>query len=225
MNQQVLYDQKWIKFLRRTWPFRWIPFVDFVLAAGSMALGNVNPESDFDVIVGVKQGRIFTARFFCVLVFGLLGWRRRRLDHKETAMNKICLNHFVTEKAYRLSPPHNPYWQSLYKSLAPLYGTPQKINEFFAANADWLGAIPKLYQDDLRHKHYRPAWFKKICEYCLDGAIGDYIERILKYYQIKKIETSLREINSTYKPRLIYSDDELEFHPDTRRIEILQKLL
>src|SRR3989338_3476442 len=108
-QQQVLHDKKWIKFLRRTWLFKHIPFVDFALAAGSMATGNVRPESDFDVIIGARAGRIFTARFFCVIAFGFFGWRRAKLNHKESAADKICLNHFVTEKSYQLSGSRNTY--------------------------------------------------------------------------------------------------------------------
>ena len=70
----TIYIQKWQKFLGRIWPFKFIPFVDFVLAAGSLATGNLREESDFDVIVGVRQGRIFTARAFCFLAFGMFGW-------------------------------------------------------------------------------------------------------------------------------------------------------
>src|SRR3989338_9483980 len=83
-QQQVLYDKKWIKFLKRTWLFRHIPFVEFAVAAGSLATGNVNPDSDFDVIIGARAGRIFTARFFSVLGFGIFGWRRGRLHGAAT---------------------------------------------------------------------------------------------------------------------------------------------
>lgn len=218
-QQQVLYDKKWIKFLRRTWLFRYIPFVDFVLAAGSMATGNVKPESDFDVIVGARSGRIFTARFFCVLAFGILGWRRAKFSHKESAADKICLNHFITEKSYRLSGPHNAYWQGLYQSLVPLFGDSDKINRFFEANNDWLPK-PKIYVDDLRHFHDGHSWFKKIKELALGGFIGDWFEKVLRRIQVSRIEKSLKTDPPGYKPRIKYSDDELEFHPDTYRIQL-----
>ncbi|MDZ4231209.1 MAG: hypothetical protein U1C52_00240, partial [Patescibacteria group bacterium] len=59
-----LYDRKWSKFLRKVKLFRFVPFVEFVLASGSLATGKVHEGSDFDVMVGVRPGRIFTARFF-----------------------------------------------------------------------------------------------------------------------------------------------------------------
>lgn len=223
-QQQVLHDKKWLKFLWRTWLFRYIPFVEFALAAGSMATGNVKPESDFDVIIGARSGRIFTARLFAVIGFGFFGWRRTRLNHKETAADKICLNHFITEKSYRLSPPHNDYWKNLYLNLVPVFGTPEKINNFFQANSDWLGA-DRNYLDDLRHYYKSSSWVKKFREWLLGGRLGDWLETILRRVQISRIEKSLRNDPPGYKPRIKYNDEELEFHPDTRRIELLNKTL
>lgn len=217
-QQQVLYDKKWIKFLKRTWIFRHIPFVDFALAAGSMALGNVKPESDFDVIVGARSGRIFTARFFCALAFGIFGWRRAKLSHKESAADKICLNHFVTEKSYQLSGSRNAYWQGLYQNLVPLFGEPEKISKFFTANNAWLSK-PRFYADDLRHFYKTASWTKKVREWFLGGAFGDWVEKVLRRIQIARIERSLKTDPPGYKPRIKYNDEELEFHPDTRRIQ------
>lgn len=216
----MLYDKKWEKFLKRAWPFKFTPFVDFVLAAGSLAYGNIRKESDFDVIIASKNGRIFTARFFCILIFGLFGWRRKRLSHNETAMDKVCLNHFITLASYRLSPPHNEYWKNLYLNLVPIFGEPVKINEFFAANGDWLGT-EKNYRDDLRHFYKKPSMIKIFFEKIFSGQLGNIVERLLKQIQIKRIERSLRNDAGVYKPRIIYNDSELEFHPDTRRIEII----
>lgn len=217
-QQQVLHDKKWIRFLRRTWLFRWIPFVEFSLAAGSMATGKVSPGSDFDVIVGARSGRIFTARFFSVIAFGFFGWRRTKLDHKESATDKVCLNHFVTEKSYRLAPPHNSYWKDLYANLVPVFGDTGKIREFFDANKDWLDEA-RLYGDDLRHAHRADSRAKKFWERLLGGRFGEWVEKNLRAIQIARIERGLGT-DSGYKPRIIYTDDELEFHPDTSRIEL-----
>ena len=138
-GREVLHDEKWVKFLKRAGLFRHLPFVDFVLGAGSLATGRVSPDSDFDVIVGVRQGRIFTARFFAILAFGFFGWRRRRLNHHEAARDKVCLNHFVTPLAYRLPPPYSHSLRELYKNLVPVWGDMEKINAFFMANHLWLG--------------------------------------------------------------------------------------
>lgn len=223
-DREIIHDalggdikrKKWGKFLRRVRLFRFVPFVDFVLASGSLATGKIHEKSDFDVIVGVRQGRIFTARFFAVVFFGFLGWRRSKLDHKEDSSDKICLNHFVTPKSYRLSPPYNEYWNYLYQSLIPVLGDEESISKFFKAN-DWMSP-PRIYKRDPRYLGKGQSILKKFLEWMLSGRLGDGIENILKEDQIKRVESGLPQ-SLGYKPRFIYNDNELEFHPDTRRIE------
>lgn len=210
----TLYEQKWQKFLSRTWLFRFIPFIDFVFVAGSLATGNVREESDFDVIVGARQGRIFTVRFLCFLFFRPLGWWAK---HPGKAKDKICFNHFVTPNAYRLSPPHNEYWKKLYLSLIPILGNKIVIQRFYRANEDWIGHT-RLYEDDNRHVYAKPGKIKKVLERLLSGKFGDRLEKIFRKIQLEKMKTSSNQ-GSIHKPRIIMSDDELEFHPHTKRIE------
>ncbi len=219
MSIDTLEDKKWRKFLRRAWLFKFIPFVDFVLAAGSLATGNMREDSDFDVIVGVRQGRIFTVRMFCFIGFGMFGlWAR----HPDKSKDRLCFNHFVTPRAYRLSPPHNAYWQNLYANLVPVYGKPALIQRFFRANKDWMKES-RLYQSDARHLYKKflagqANWIKRTREWLLGGKIGNWLEKILKNIQLRKMQAQ-QESARGYKPRIIVSDDELEFHPDTKRIE------
>ena len=216
-QQDVLFDKKWLRFLELARFFGYLPFIDFVFGAGSMALGNVHQDSDFDVIVGAKSGRIFTTRFFCVLMFGLLGRRRQKLSHKEAASDNICFNHFVAPESYCLRPPHNIYWQELYRNLVPIYGREEKIGEFFKANG-WIGE--RNYSDDLRHKFHKPGFAGLFLEKILGGGFGDFIERFLKYVQVQRIKKSLKD-SMGFEPRLVFNDKELEFHPDTLRIHKL----
>jgi len=221
-RQQVLYDEKWKKFLRRTWLFRYLPFVDVAFAAGSMVTGNVNENSDFDVIVGVREGRIFSARFFSVIAFGLFGWRRSKIDHREAAKDKVCLNHFVTPSAFRLSAPYEPYWHHLYRMLVPLFGDMETVRSFWISNEAWMEK-KVMYEDDLRHRHRKSSTWKILIEKILGGSVGDSLERILRNWQIRRIEEGLRRSGELHKPRIRFDDHELEFHPDTRRIQLFQK--
>lgn len=207
--------------MRRVRLFRFVPFAEFILAAGSLATGNLHENSDFDVIVASRNGRIFTTRFLSVLISGVPGWRRKKLTHGEDASDKICLSHFVTNKNYCLKPPYNDYWQNLYQNLVPIMGEREKIDEFFKANS-WLS--PRREYDLMKfksnplHIQTRNSWFKRSAEELLSGKLGDRLEKALKSFQVKRIEKSL-SVTICYKPRIIYSDDELEFHPDTKRIE------
>jgi len=213
---QVLYDEKWKRFLMRARIFRHMPFVDFVLASGSMAIGNVSKDSDFDVIVGVKLGRMFTARFLLIVLLDMLGWRRKNLDHGASAADTICLNHFVTEASYWLSLPHEPYWKMLYTNLVPVWGSEIHINAFQKANSDWTGLLEDRH--DLRYSAIPSSIIKRGFEALLGGSFGSWFESRLRTIQLKRIEEKLRP-KAGYKPRLICTDQELELHLDTQRIE------
>lgn len=215
---EELLKKKWAEFHKRARLFNHLPFVDFVLAAGSMAMGTAKESSDFDVIVGVRPGRIFTARFLAVAIFTLRGWRRKNhnKEDKLSAKDKICLNHFVTRDSYRLSPPHDEYWNKLYQSLVPLLGDKEKITAFFNENCVWMNGC--VLPDFARWQDSKPTIIFRILKRALNGKFGDSVEKVLRRLQIRKIERGIMHARG-YRPRIIYSDAELEFHPDTRRIE------
>ncbi len=222
MSRQNLHEQKWHKFLKRCWPLQYIPFIDFVFAAGSLATGNMREDSDFDVIVGAREERIFTVRFFCFLIFKPLGWwakhpANNRQPTTDNFKDKLCFSHFVSPRSYRLSPPYNEYWKKLYLSVIPILGNTTLIQRFYRANEDWIGEA-RLYQENPRHKYKKDGRIKKMLEWLLEETLGDWLEKILKKIQIKKIEIAANRA-SVYKPRIIISDEELEFHPDTKRIQ------
>jgi len=235
-QQQVLCDKKWHKFNRRTWLFRYIPFVEIVFGSGSLAIGNVDNESDFDVLIGVRDGRIFTARFFSAVVIGLFGWRRTKKHGHAEATDKICLNHFVTRSTYKLRAPANLYWRVLYQSLVPVYGQAYKIQNFYDANAQLIGE--RKVDADHRYKHKKASELKNIIEFFLSGRLGDSLEEFLKKYQVSRIRQGAGGVASVsgshrimvygvgegakikLQPLITYSDEELDFHPDSAQIII-----
>ncbi len=215
-GREILLAEKWRKFLSYRPLFSLVPFLDFAITAGSLVFGKVHKNSDFDVILGARTGRIFTVRFFCFLIFGLAGARRKKLDHKETASDKICLNHFVTSKSYKLQPLYNIYWEKLYQNLAPIYGKEESVQNFFKAN-EFLtkGATTNFKKfQSARFNLFRFFW-----EFILGGVFGDLVEKFLKQIQMRRIKKTLAINGVGFAPRLRFDDDELEFHPDTSRIE------
>ncbi|MDI6820904.1 MAG: hypothetical protein QMD65_01870 [Patescibacteria group bacterium] len=217
-RQDLLLDTKWKKFLKARILFSCIPFLQFVLGAGSLALGNVNSDSDFDVVIGCKKMRIFTVRFFCILFFGMFGIRRKRIDHKENARDKICLNHFVTSKSYKLTPPYHKQWEELYKNIVPVYGDEKEIKIFFEAN-NWFGGRTEL--NDKRFKAKKNNVISKFLELLFFGSLGDVFELLVKKLQIVRIKRSLGIEKANLSARLKFDDEELEFHPDIAKIEAL----
>lgn len=209
-------DLKWKKLLRRARLFTLIPFIEIVLVAGSMAMRGVKEDSDFDFIIGVKTGRIFTARFFCFLFFGILGWRRRRGDEGIGAKDKFCFSHFVTPEKYNLSAPYDEYCRQLFASLVPIYGNNEKIQKFYDANANWMNAR-RIHISDKRHVYGKQGFIAKFLEPFFSGRFGDWLEQRLKKMQVERIKNSLKT-EKQCKPRIIFNDSELEFHPCTKQL-------
>jgi hypothetical protein len=214
MNSSI--DLKWNKLLRQAGLFAFVPFVEIVFVAGSMAMGSAGEDSDFDLIVCVKTGRIFTARSFCYLFFGIMGRRRKRGAEGRDAKDKFCFSHFVAPEKYVFSPPYDNYSQKLFATLAPVYGDPERIQRFYDANAVWMKE-KKTYKKDLRHMYGSAGPFKIFLESVLGGKFGDVLEKGLKFLQIKKIKNSLKTERQC-RPRVVFNDSELEFHPCCKNI-------
>lgn len=213
LHRKLILDLKWRKLLKLAWWFRFVPFLEFVIANGSMVLGEANESSDFDVLVGVREGRIFTTRYILNFIFSIL--RARRLDDiKGSSPNKLCFNHFVTSKTYHRKEL-NDYGVRLYRNLVPLYGDEKDIREFFEANREY-GIGPKMNLLDLRFQDdLKPNFIAQSLERLLNGWFGDLIEKkIAEPIARKRLAKYLNQ--KPIKDRVIVSEQELEFHFELR---------
>ena len=145
------------------------------------------------------------------LFFEIFGWREKPgLD----TTNKFGMSHFTAPGGYKLTGPYDAYWENLYRNLIPVMGNETRIAEFFDAN-DWLGP-KRVYERDVRYVGNANTFLKRCLEFILGGAFGDFIEKLLRKWLVKKIQNSKR---LGYKPRVYWSDEKLELYRDTRRIE------
>lgn len=206
----VMRDRKWFKFRHRAKIFRQIPFVEFVLAGGSMAMGTAKENSDFDVLVCARKGRIFTVRMLAVLFFGVRGWRRRKSTTERQARDKICLNHFITDEVDISSWPQNEYSQRLYKSWIPLYGERDKINPW----KERFGG--EGFIDDKRYNKDEKGGLAVVLERLLAGKWGDKGEDFFRRIQAVKIERGQKGEELPSGARFIFTDQEMEFHPEVK---------
>ncbi len=83
-----------IKKLRRiVWFLRFIPFIRMIGITGALAMKNADYKSDWDVLIVLKNGRIWTGRTLITGFLHLIGKRR----HSKKIEDRICLNHFITD--------------------------------------------------------------------------------------------------------------------------------
>jgi len=209
-HRDVLRDEKWFKFLKQAKWFRYLPFIELVFGTGSMAVGNIKEDSDFDVLIRTRDGRIFTARFFSKIWFGILGLSRKPKHGRHEQKDKICLSHFFTKEVKDPGLPYDEERAVLHLYLIPLFGPKEKMINFFSE----LEKVEKKreYEEDLRHFAEKGSFFKFFLENLFKGKLGDFVEKWLKWLQIKKIERNMRGIEIREGGIVRYTDKEIKFH-------------
>lgn len=217
LRRHALAQEKW-KLTRRIarW-LQYVPFVRMIAMSGSLAAGNTRPTSDLDLFVVVATGRIWLARFGLLVVTELLGRRRRHWDR--VAPDKICLNHYVTDKSLAVSADiRNIYTAVLYRSLISLTGDGWR-QKFVSANEDWMRAyVIAPPQPDILSQHALPGRrdgraAKQVLEYFGREPVFDWLEYAAEAVQRWVIT---RHTDPTRPGRVVINNRELAFHPDTK---------
>ncbi len=207
LTDQKFKKSKWIVHL-----ISYIPFTRLIMASGTMALGNPGKESDVDLLVAAKAGRIWMTRAlltFFALIFG-------KYRHKEETENRLCFNHYITDKSLAIDFG-NLYKAQEYLNLMPIVGDSKLCNEFLAANREWMEKyiwfVSEGNHESLRAIQTRgeSSVIKFFFEWILSGKIGDVFEKTVKKFQISFIEKN--PLSSNPSARIKYTDDNLVFHP------------
>ncbi len=220
IKRQKLADQKWKKARKIIWLLEIIPYLRMVVVSGSLVLGNTRTKSDIDLLIVTKAGRIWTCRILITVLITLLGKKR----HKEKTRDKICLNHYITDKSLKI-PFESLYNAQTYARLVNVYGNNHLFQQFQKANSwvkDYLVFWPKVRSENLRviKKNKILIIIAKFLEIILNNKIGDLIEKNLGKWQEIRIKGNL-----LYKKsggRITVNKNQLEFHPDSHEVGIIK---
>lgn len=186
--------------------FNLVPFADFGVLSGSCAMGNARIDSDIDIIVGCRSGRIWTGRFFTLFFSDVAGIRHRGGESKD----KLCLSLFISPGSYRMNNPENDYEKKLYPELKPLFGDVSDMRDFFMEN-DGLVADDFLVRKDF-WVTLRKVWFASVIERVLAGSFGNIVEDHLRRMQSEKIRRYVGSLSGEGKMRVIMSKGRAETH-------------
>lgn len=213
----------WRKVFRYAKFLRFVPFLRMVAVCNSLSFGLVDEKSDIDLFVVARRGRLFMARIFLTGLFCLLGVRR----HGKKVAGRFCLSFFVDEDFLDLSrialqdDVYLAYWIGNLKLILD-DGVGEK---FFAANG-WAGSY---FQSDFVFDWIAPVdgflkaggrksgnIFKKIMEWLLGGRFGNFIESVLKKWQLKRARLKKSRVKD--QSGLLIDEHILKFHNvDMRR--------
>jgi|GEM_PF-3703007 len=203
---------KWRMLLRWAWWLQMVPYVRMVAGSGSLAMGSSSAQSDWDVFVVAKAGRLYTARLGLLVIAGLLG--RLRTKSMRVAPNRFCFNHIITTDGLAirhrsLFTAHALAW------LVPFYDPWKFAHRLCDAN-QWVYeySSASIGEQFIRRAISTSRFLsaiRKCIEFVLNTFIGTWVERVLRSWMQKRIMAN----PETTAPggRIVADNRELEFHP------------
>lgn len=216
-----LAQDRWKKLRKITTILQIIPNVKMFAACNTLVLNDIKENSDIDVFVIIKEGRMWQTRFFITALVALLGqWR-----HRDNIANKICLSFYVTDKNLNLKwlakKPYDPmlvYWITFVYPLLD-----RSIYDKFIKENDWIKEyVPNFikYNPNLLERKVEKIFIfdilRRLSEAILNTKIGDLLEKFFKKIQ----EGKMKKNTDSWKREdtdVIISDQMLKFHEKDRR--------
>ena len=200
---------------------RFIPFVRAFFVCNQFTI-STKEESDIDTFIVIKDGRMWFARFFIILLFHFFKLRITTLQSKD----KICLSFYAGESHLDLSSVaieqpdiYLTYW---LEQLIPVFD-PSNVSQVIKEKNAWTKkylpntseAFNPLGLWKVSHNVFTNT-FQRVFETLLSGSIGDSLERMLRNIQLKKLKEKNIDFDS-HKTDVIVSDEMLKFHDNDRR--------
>mgnify|MGYP006281599745 CR=1 FL=1 len=188
--------------------FRCFPGVEMVAVSNIIGEYNLKKESDIDLLIITEKGKLWSVRFFTVLLTKLLGLRPKPGKEKD----KICLSFFLTPACLNLDylrlrkDIYFTYWMA---GLEPVFNRNHAYENFIQANS-WLPEeLPnwKIKKENwLRKKNKFISFFLNLFAW----------ESLWKKIQLSFMNPELKE-KMNQDTCVVVSDSILKLHSRDRR--------
>lgn len=203
-----------------------LPFVKKIYLCNSLTFNALKEESDIDLFIITEERRIWSTKFFCMILFRRYNIKR----HGNKKRKQFCLSFFITEKHQNLEWVSLPYWDPylLYrdKHLTLLYQeeNTKKSQNYFLFWKDNQNISSEKQEIKIGNSAFYGKWkYKTIIEKIGSTFFGSIFEIMVKYLQMIIIQIKY-SLNKELNKDVIVSDVMLKFHKD-RREEIKKKIL
>lgn len=200
-------SEKKFKIIRKAVRFlRFVPFVRMIAVSGRIACKNAEEKSDLDLLIIIKDGKIFTGRLLATLVTHIIGRRR----HGRKIKNRICLNHFLTDKFF--ISVKDIFSAHEYSFLVPVFD----VNSFmrFQQENEWIKKYKvnfEAFADN--NKLIKDSKFSRIVRKVLEKILqAEFVEVALKKWQQNRIKKNPKTKQAGGV--ILYGDEELSFWPN-----------
>jgi len=190
-----------------------VPFLRFVGVCNSLSFGITDANSDIDLFIVAKKGRLFFVRTVVTLFFQLLGVRR----HGNKVAGRFCLCFFIDDthlSMKTISFEGDIYLAFWVRKMIPIFDD-GVFKSFFASNT-WI----RSYFDDLivssSSRNFRKTSFvRHFVTIIFNGNFGNWLEKILMNWQLRRSKKKMLSVGDS--SGLIVEKNILKFHNIDRR--------
>jgi len=220
-EREKVAEKFWKKARKFVPLIQFVPFVRMVAVCNTLAMNNPTAESDIDLFIVAKSGRLFLARTLVTFLMGVLGVRR----HGSKVAGRFCLSFYVTDDSLNLEGVKKdaddiylPFW---LHTLKPVYGV--ETWEKLLIENQW---IRKYFPRTVEKVEFWPErrilkWSAAVKEKIWNGKMGNRVEAWLADKQYKRYQRNLKKFGS--EASVIVSEKMLKFHNLDRRREFSEK--
>lgn len=225
LNRHRLALPRWKKAVRLVKLLGSVPFLEMVALCNMFPIETPRAESDIDVVIIARHGRLWLVRLLVTILIALTGqWR-----HKKVA-GKMCLSFFISDQYLDLQKLYqgkniwlkkDPYLVNWVALLYPVYDRGGTAQRFWAANQWVKQYLPQGYlSEGVPLRQVQPGWLAKVWqqlwEFIWGGRFGDWMERVTKWWQWEYMKAR-GDPEWLKNPNVIRSDEVLKFHEIDRR--------
>lgn len=188
-----------------------LPWVKMIAVCNSLAFSFTNEESDIDLFVVTKRGRIWSTRFILTGALALF-----RLRPGERKRDPLCLSFFVADDSLDLSSirigQDDPYLAFWIATLSPVFDPDDTLSKLRAANGWIRQSLPRSRRVQRASSSVVRPWIR----------LPDvsFFERFAERMQRNRFPVLLRSMMNV-DTRVVVTDGMLKFHHNDRRQEIL----
>ncbi len=203
-----------VKLIRRC---SWIPFVRMIALTGSLSMKQGDRSSDWDLLVAMKSGAIWTGRFLLTFWLTALGQRR----HGQHITDRACLNCYLADSSLEV-PLKDVFSSHEYRFMYPVVGE-ETFRSFELVNR-WMARYRPHFSPTVVSPLFlvSPKRWMRVLQTALEQLfVHRWLEKYLRRYQKQRIERNPKtQIPGGF---ILVSDEALVFLPEPKGPKVFDR--
>lgn len=191
-----------------------LPWIKMVALVNTLATDSAKSDSDIDLLIIVKQGRLFLSRFLITSLIQVLGWRR----HGQLINKRICLSFYLADDHLNiqdLSYQDDPYLVYWLASLQPLVDK-NIFPKFILANSWAFKLLPNRLK--VLDKNYtNKGEPSNTADEKLGNSLGNMLEYLACRWQLSLIKKHKNSRLNDGTSAVVVTNSVLKFHESDQR--------